>query len=788
MTRYFMSVEHWCRLLRLLSAGFWLVAWLFAGNSAAQVPATRSASGVSVNDKHESVGPSEPAMEPGVQGRISDPQGNAISHAEVHLTDSEDKTVRETLTSDDGRFSFDGLLQGEYLLTALASGFAAANRTVVVSDSGPATIDINLKIAANLQTVTVTADVKEGNVLAPDPAQRVLVREEILDANPGRPGAPVSIPGLPVETASGGIKAPQYFAPGVAGDHGEPIAQYVQVGGYRFPNNLSANAHGNGYSDPNILVPSVIESVQTDGGAFNARQGNHSENLAATYGLRPQLGSFVTLTGDYRDLDLVAGWSPASDPRSWIALQASYGNGFLDRLEHRQQHKFNAHKTVTLGKHDLTLFGVGYYGSSYIPGLVPIGVPDLHDTIDPRQREQTHTGLLVANDVWHLTSSQQVLFSGFFRTYNLSLFSNFGDGLIRQSEFRTVTGGSAAYTSKVAESVNLLAGVDYQRDAPRRLDLDRYVSTDPSVYGPFEPVTKNNVTINDVAPYFAAEGSIIRHFRYYVGFRRDEIAFDNQDLLTPAHSFDRRTGVNLPKATFSFLPSDHSILPFIALSAGVAFFTNDPRIGTGATTDATLVSRAHSYQLVTGKTVKGTEFRVTLGHVTTEASLAKIDPDTGLQQNEGPGRLRFVTVSARRYFRGAMLQGSFSQADARDVNTGQPTPEAPRMIFDVLGTLDRLPLRLQARSEFEYVRGKPLGDGFAGVPVKEFRLALLRPFAEGRMSLGVNLFLATGFTGQTTETLALPNESSPFERIVGVRLPSYVSLSYTYRFRSRQRP
>jgi hypothetical protein len=88
-----------------------------------------------------------------------------------------------------------------------------------------------------------------------------MVREEILDANPGRPPAPVSIPGLPIETASGGIKAPQYFAPGVAGDHGEPITSFFQMGSYLLPNNLSGNAHGNGYSDPNVLVPALIEAV-----------------------------------------------------------------------------------------------------------------------------------------------------------------------------------------------------------------------------------------------------------------------------------------------------------------------------------------------------------------------------------------------------------------------------------------------------------------------------------------------------------------------------------------------
>jgi hypothetical protein len=163
-------------------------------------------------------------------------------------------------------------------------------------------------------------------------------------------------------------------------------------------------------------------------------------------------------------------------------------------------------------------------------------------------------------------------------------------------------------------------------------------------------VSANDVTIGDVAPYVALDGSLTRRFRYSLGFRRDEIGFDNFDLLVPAHSVNRWIGVNSPKATLSFLPSEHSRLPFVSVSAGEAFFTNDPRLGTGSA-QGTLVSRAHSYQLVASKALAGTELRLTLGHVTTEASLAKIDPDTGLQIDEGPGRLRFMTVSARRYFR-----------------------------------------------------------------------------------------------------------------------------------------
>jgi hypothetical protein len=718
-------------------------------------------------------------------GTVTDPRGNGIPNAAVSLMADDGKPLEKITTGNNGQFTFAEVLPGKYTLKVIVAGFDAVNQPLIVRDGEPLTVDLQLKLATAKEEVRVSTDVLDVNVMTPDPAQRLLIRQETLDANPGRPGAPVSIPGLPIETASGGIKAPQYFAPGVAGDHGEPIAEYIQVGNYLVSNNLSANAHGNGYADPNILVPAVIESVQTDGGAFNVREGNHSENLAATYGLRSQLDPFVTLTGDYRDLDLVAGWSPTSDAHSWISLQASNGNGFLDRLEHRQQYKFNAFRVFNFGKHDLALLAIGYYGFSFVPGLTPINVPNLHDTIDPRQKDQTHTGLLALNDVWRVTSSQQLQLSGFFRTYNLALFSNFGDGLIRQSEFRTVTGANATYLNKFGDFLSVLAGVDCQRDAPRRDDLDHYASTDPSVFGPFEKVSANNITIEDLSPYLALDGLLARYFHYYLGFRRDEIDFTNDDLLVPSHSFQNWVGVNNPKATVSFVPKEHSWLPNVSLSAGEAFFTNDPRIGTG-TTQGTLVSRSHSYQLVASKTLAKTDFRLTLGHVTTEATLAKIDPDTGLQFNEGPGRLRYLTLSARHYFGFGMLQASYSQADARDLHDGTATPEAPRLIVDALATFDHLPFHLRARSEFEYLGAKPLGDGFVGVPLTEVRGALLRSFRQGRMDLGANFLIASGYTGQTTEVLALRDESAAFEHVVGIRLPSYASLSYTYHFRPRQ--
>ena len=199
----------------------------------------------------------------------------------------------------------------------------------------------------------------------------------------------------------------------------------------------------------------------------------------------------------------------------------------------------------------------------------------------------------------------------------------------------------------------------------------------------------------------------------------------------------------------------------------------------------TIVAKARAYQLVASKTLDRTEFRLTLGHVTTAQQLARISNDTGLQEDVGPGIVKYLTFTARHNFAHGFVQGVFSKADARDRLTGLPTPEAPRQIWDILATIDRLPFHLIARGEYEEVGRKPLGDGFVAVPVREFRSALVRPFPSRGFDIGINALIAAGYGGQTLETLSLPGEGSPFERITGFPLKSYVSASFTYYFRRR---
>jgi len=709
-----------------------------------------------------------------IVGTVFDPQDATVAGAHLSLLSAGGTPVRDATTDAQGNFALDGVAPGSYQISADAASFVSVIINVGVAAGQQQSIEVQFqRVASSAQALTVTASAPSS--LAPDPSQNIVVHDEVLDASPGRPGAPISIPGLPIETASGGIKAPQYFAPGVAGDHGEPIAQYIQIGNFLYPNNLPANAHGNGYADPNFLIPFTIDSVSVDGAAFNVREGNNSIDVAAAYAPRPRFNSFFQVTGDYRDADLMAGWSPSNpDTNAWLAAEASFGDGFLNRLEHRRQYKLNGSRELHLGRHDLNLFGAGYYGSSDIPGLIPIGVPVSGGTIDNRQRDITRTFLAIASDTWKLSQQRQLTFSGFFRDYALQLRSSFGDGLIQQSETRNVVGGEAMYIQSVRSWLAVMGGVDLRRDAPRNLDLMHldYASV-------FQPVTSNNLTLSFVEPFVSLDGTAGRYLHFNLGVRQEEVWMNDQDILHPQNSFSKLSSLTLPKATLTLLLPDRWYLPIVSFSYGEAFHTNDPRIGNGIG-QPTLLAPSRAYQLVVSKLIQQTQFSILLRRVSNSLELAKVDPDTGLQQVVGPSLNKVLAFSVQRNFSRGSFFVSYAQADARDRITGEPIPEAPRMILDVVASANRLPFHLRLRGEYEFVKAKPLGDGFTGVSVTEIRGAVLRPFLEDRMSVAVNFLIAHGYTGQTTENLTLPNEPELFERVVGVPLKSYVGLSLTY--------
>lgn len=90
-------------------------------------------------------------------GRVVDPRGAAVSHAQVTLYSRDYRVRLSTVTDDGGAYRFDNLARGEYLVEAAAPGFARTDARSVRVEDGAATADVSLELQGVREQVVVTA-------------------------------------------------------------------------------------------------------------------------------------------------------------------------------------------------------------------------------------------------------------------------------------------------------------------------------------------------------------------------------------------------------------------------------------------------------------------------------------------------------------------------------------------------------------------------------------------------------------------------------------------------------
>jgi hypothetical protein len=95
---------------------------------------------------------------------------------------------------EQGNFILDDVEPGEYQLRAEEPTFVSAISDVSVYGGQQKQVTLQLRQLVSVsQSITVVASAT--SLLTPDPAQSIVIHDQVLDANPGRPGAPISIPG-----------------------------------------------------------------------------------------------------------------------------------------------------------------------------------------------------------------------------------------------------------------------------------------------------------------------------------------------------------------------------------------------------------------------------------------------------------------------------------------------------------------------------------------------------------------------------------------------------------------
>jgi hypothetical protein len=456
-----------------------------------------------------------------------------------------------------------------------------------------------------------------------DAASQGVVRgERLTDLPLLRPGEVLeTVPGLVVTQHSGDGKANQYFLRGYNLDHGTDFATFVD----NVPINMPTNAHGQGYTDLNFLIPELVDVIDYQKGPYFARNGDFSSAGSAQIRYVDQLDkSIADLTvgsHDYRRL-LLGGSTPVGGARLGEAGVAEGGPRLLYALEGEMKNgpwaipeklrKLNGVLKLTDGSRangwsvDAKAYSAHWDSTDHVPlEMIQSGVLCRYCAIDPT--DGGHTQRLILSGEWHQhTDSGYTRASAYFHHYELQLWSDFtfdndrsrtatpsGDATtvtppnfpflgnathnsdqFSQLEHRNIIGG------EVVRGWNqLLLGRESVTEAGAQLRVDHIdVSLlDTVARVPEYTVSADQVTQADLGLYIQNSTQWRPWLRSLVGLRVESIQMYQKDVTpnTPGLNDGNASATKvMPKLSLIFGPWDKTEY---FVNAGAGLHSNDAR-------------------------------------------------------------------------------------------------------------------------------------------------------------------------------------------------------------------
>ena len=209
------------------------------------------------------------------------------------------------------------------MLRLLASGWllAFATSTAAQAAAPAGASDIQLEgvvvTASRLDLLGKALSASQGSVTAKEIELRPILRIGQLYE---------TIPGLVVTIHSGEGKANQYLLRGFNLDHGTDFASFVDG----MPVNRPTNAHGQGYSDQNFLIPQLVDGIDYTKGPYYADVGDFGAVGSAQVRLANELPSQVSASiGTLRDQAVFVSGTRHISPqdRLWGAVDLAHIDG-----------------------------------------------------------------------------------------------------------------------------------------------------------------------------------------------------------------------------------------------------------------------------------------------------------------------------------------------------------------------------------------------------------------------------------------------------------------------------
>ena len=433
-----------------------------------------------------------------------------------------------------------------------------------------------VEIVGHYQTGIETSDAaSEGSVTYKLIEDRPILRPgEILEF----------VPGMIITQHSGDGKANQYFLRGYNLDHGTDFATYVAG----MPVNLPTNAHGQGYSDLNFVIPELVSRIDFKKGPYYAEEGDFSTVGAAHIHYFDQLPSgLAQLTVgsyDYRRA-LVAASPKVGDGNVLIAVEAQGTNGPWENPEDFQ--KLNSVLRYSQGS---ALRGFNVTAMAYdakwnstdqIPQrAVDAGLIPRFGSIDPSDGGQTTRYSLSFEGTTPLggLGDPQFQIDAFIIGYSLDLWSNFtfflddpthGDQF-HQADRRQIYGlrPNLAWVGRLwgAESTTRV-GLQMRYD-------DINVALSNTQNRQFVSLTRQDQVGEGTAGVFAENATQWnKWFRSVLGIRFDYFNFTDTSS-NPVNSGQTDADITSPKMSLIFGPWDKTEY---FVNAGYGFHSNDAR-------------------------------------------------------------------------------------------------------------------------------------------------------------------------------------------------------------------
>ena len=526
--------------------------------------------------------------------------------------------------------------------------------------------------------IGVAASASEGRVGYVDLRARVIARDgEMLE----------SVPGLIVTQHSGEGKANQYFLRGFNLDHGTDFQTRVDG----MPVNLVSNAHGQGYTDLNFLIPELVDHLDYRLGVYYATVGDFGSAGAAEFHLFKKLNRpFGTVTiGQYDLVRLSAGGSVRLGKGDLLAAgELRRYNGPWDVAQALRNYSGALRYSWSAGASDFSILGLAYHNTWNASDQIPLRAVEDGSITRWGQIDSTdggNTQRYSLSGTWAHQGKSSTQNVQLFAVYSdLSLFSDFtyflddpvlGDQF-NQREHRVILGANASQGQLVhafGVSHALKFGLQSRVDIISGLGL--YNTQKRERIG---TVRLDDVTETGSGIYGELGSQWTSKFRTVAGLRGDLYTFDVSSDI-PANSGNRVAGIVSPKLSLVYTPNPRLEL---YLSGGLGFHSNDAR-GTTITVDP--VTREPAQQVDPLVRSRGAEIGVratpTTGFRATAALWAlHLDSellfvgDAGITEPSSPSQRYGVTFA--NFYRpnphfAFDLDVSFAHANFEDVPPGQ---------------------------------------------------------------------------------------------------------------------